>query len=313
MVQVSVVIPTFRRPELLKIAVDSSLDQTSLASDACEIVVVDNSPEGSARNQIEAYGPNGRFDVRYVHEPRPGISRARNAGIKAARGRFIAFLDDDEDAAPGWLDALLGATSHGAQAVFGPVHPRLEATGEPVPTHALRLFRRDFSVPDGSDITRFGAHLGAGNSLFEKAACFAAEEPFAYEYDGLGGEDSDLIFHLVQRGIRLTWAAKALVTEFVPANRLQLGYLAQRSFRNGQIRTFVRYRARQSSGPAWLGWMAVGVIQAGVWGTASVAVWPFRRQAAAKLRLAAAGGLGKIFWMRRFWPISYPSHVPVGQ
>jgi len=44
--------------------------------------------------------------VRYRHEPRPGVARARNAGVAASRGDFIAFLDDDEEADQHWLAGL---------------------------------------------------------------------------------------------------------------------------------------------------------------------------------------------------------------
>ena len=55
-----------------------------------EIVVVDNSAQRSAQATCEAFP-----EVRYVHEPRPGLSIARNAGIAASRGSLIAFTDDD--------------------------------------------------------------------------------------------------------------------------------------------------------------------------------------------------------------------------
>ena len=57
-----------------------------------EVIVVDNAPINDATKRCVARFPG----VRYVCEPRPGLDRARNAGIKAASGAIIAFTDDDE-------------------------------------------------------------------------------------------------------------------------------------------------------------------------------------------------------------------------
>ncbi|RIJ43461.1 glycosyltransferase, partial [Maribellus luteus] len=56
-----------------------------------------------------------------LHEPEPGVANARNAALAVAKGAMIAFLDDDEEAPPGWLAALIAAQARlGADAVFGP-------------------------------------------------------------------------------------------------------------------------------------------------------------------------------------------------
>ena len=66
--------------------------------------------------------------MHYVHEPAAGVANARNAGMTQATGGLIAFLDDDEEASPGWLAALIEAQRRfDADVVFGPVRTR--ATG----------------------------------------------------------------------------------------------------------------------------------------------------------------------------------------
>jgi O-antigen biosynthesis protein len=69
-----------------------------------EVVVVDNAP---TTDEVRAVVKEAALDCRYVREDRPGLSRARNAGVTAARGDLIAFLDDDEAADPYWLAELL--------------------------------------------------------------------------------------------------------------------------------------------------------------------------------------------------------------
>ncbi|XGX79529.1 Undecaprenyl-phosphate 4-deoxy-4-formamido-L-arabinose transferase [Terrabacter sp. BE26] len=75
-----------------------------------EVVVVDNASTTDAAEAVVADAPLG---CTYVRENRPGLSWARNAGARAARGDLIAFLDDDEVADRYWLAELLRAFSSG--------------------------------------------------------------------------------------------------------------------------------------------------------------------------------------------------------
>ena len=67
-----------------------------------EVIVVDNAPVSDAVRALVATAADG-LTLRYVPEPRPGLSWARNAGIAAASGDIIAWLDDDEEPDDHWL------------------------------------------------------------------------------------------------------------------------------------------------------------------------------------------------------------------
>lgn len=87
----SVVIPTYRRPALLREAIDSVLAQTC---GDFELIVVDDDPALSAR---EALAGIVDHRVRYVeNDHRRGGAGTRNAGIERATGKWVAFLDDDD-------------------------------------------------------------------------------------------------------------------------------------------------------------------------------------------------------------------------
>lgn len=89
---VTVVIPTYRRPQLVTNAIDSVLRQTFKD---LEIVVVDDCSPDDTRSVVEAIR-DGR--VRYLrHETNKGLPAVRNTGIRAARGQYVAFLDDDDE------------------------------------------------------------------------------------------------------------------------------------------------------------------------------------------------------------------------
>jgi len=99
---ISVVICTRDRPEQL----DNCLrhfDQQEYPR--FEVVVVDNASSGDAVRAVTESRP-GTVTYRYVAEPRPGLSWARNTGIAAASGEIIAFIDDDEEPDRQWLAGL---------------------------------------------------------------------------------------------------------------------------------------------------------------------------------------------------------------
>jgi glycosyltransferase involved in cell wall biosynthesis len=109
---VSVVIPTYRRPPLLRRAVASVLAQTV---DDFEIVVVDDASDESTRGVVRSFGDRR---IKYMrHQANLGVASARNTGILNSAGRFIAFLDDDDE----WLPEKLELQVDRMESVEGSV------------------------------------------------------------------------------------------------------------------------------------------------------------------------------------------------
>lgn len=168
---VSVVMCTRNRPDLIGTAVASVL-----ANDypSFELVVVDQSDDdrtGATVRALEATHPN----LRYVHTPIAGLSRAYNIGVRATNGPLLAFTDDDCVAPKGWLASIARAFSNDPEAdmLYGQVllPDRLRDRPEQVPTLGIsapaRLSRRD-----GFRIYGMGANFGLRRRLFDRIGGF---------------------------------------------------------------------------------------------------------------------------------------------
>jgi len=104
----SVVLCTRDRADQLRGALDSLL---ALDHPDFEVVIVDNAPSDDATRELVAALTDPR--VRYVREPVPGLSSARNAGVRAARHDIVAFTDDDVVVDRSWLRAVASGFSRG--------------------------------------------------------------------------------------------------------------------------------------------------------------------------------------------------------
>jgi len=92
MPQVSVIIPTFSRAEVLPIAIRSVLNQTF---QDLEILIVDDGSSDTTQAVVKSFDDDR---IHYIRHPKPrGGAAARNTGIAHSRGEYVAFLDDDDE------------------------------------------------------------------------------------------------------------------------------------------------------------------------------------------------------------------------
>jgi GT2 family glycosyltransferase len=203
---VSLIVCTRGRPRELERALAAI---GGAAAPPGEVLVVDNDPaDAGTRATVEAFG--GATDV---PEPRPGLSVARNAGIRAARGRLIAFVDDDTAVHPRWLERLLhGFADPRVLAVTGLVLPaeldtRAQVVFETTMGSARRgyrpmVFDQAFFAPQ----TPFGVPvwaIGAGANMAFRREAFDRVGLFD-ERLGAGAtgcsEDSELWYRILAAG-----------------------------------------------------------------------------------------------------------------
>lgn len=298
--RISIVVPTLRRAESLERALRSLLAQTGVSDRLAEIVVVDNSPEGSARALTARLGETAWAPLRYVHEPRPGVATARNTGVHAATGALIAFLDDDQEAPPTWLASLLAVHEDcRADVTFGPVEACIPAEGAWDREHLEVLFSR--TGPERSGV--IDDYHGCGNALLTRATALPGPSPFDTSRDEGGGEDDDLFAELKAKGRRFAWAADAAVLEHPAPHRLTLAYAARRAFAFGQGPSQTAARRRRWAELAR--WMVLGSAQTAVFAPAAAAGWLLRRPDWPRWFDRAMRGAGKVLWISAFEPRFY--------
>lgn len=297
---VCVLIPTFRRPGLLEQALRSVFAQEGSLDRIAEVVVADNDPHGSASSLVASLADQAPVRVVYAHAPTPGVATARNVGLAATQAPLIAFLDDDEAASAGWLAALLAAQEQtGADVLFGPIRGRVPQNLGWTAAYLEAFFGR--SGPSETGLTE-QIH-GCGNSLMVRASALIGDAPFDTAMNETGGEDDRLFTALQARGGRFGWAADAWVDEFAPADRATLRYALLRAFAYGQSPSQMAADRKD-----WLGvgrWMAIGLIQTGVFGLASLGLAALQKPSRAQMFDKAARGMGKVFWTKTFEPKLY--------
>lgn len=223
---VDVGVCTFRRPAVIETL--ASLAALALPADvALRVIVADNDETPEARSPIEDAAAKLGLELAYLHAPARNISVARNALLDAARAPWLAFIDDDETATPGWLAALLAEAERGGwdavlgpvKAVYAPDAPGWIAAGD---FHSTRPVVRGDRILKGY----------AGNVLLRRAAIEGLR--FDPALGRQGGEDDDFFYRLTDRGGTIGFAPEALAYEPVPPSRASLTWLLKRSFRTGQ-------------------------------------------------------------------------------
>jgi cellulose synthase/poly-beta-1,6-N-acetylglucosamine synthase-like glycosyltransferase len=288
-----------------------------------EVLVIDNSPEGSANLAVLDVALQASRPVRYVHEPEPGISNSRNAGLQHAAGEFIAFIDDDEVATEDWLTHLLNTQRNSqADVVFGPVLPSMP----PEIGKAEQFLYRDLLThwtehPTGAEVSStvlvpFWArghkaypNLASGNFLLRRHSDRVKNVRFDPRLGRTGGEDTLYFNQLLLTGSRFVWCAEAVAWEHVPPERLALRYALTRAFRGGQTSSMTPMLLKPQR-PVLTGLsMAIALAQVPVYATLAAfgAVtrspqWPYHL-------IRAVGAVGKLFWAAPFRAQAYGAGI----
>lgn len=299
---ITVIIPTCRRPKALMTAL-RSVGQQSLTNSSLQILVVDNNAAPVEKDRVDAFAADCLLKVDYVHCPQSGVSHARNAGLAHAKTRFIAFLDDDMEASPEWVERSLStAKKFNAGIVFSPTIARMPDPDDPRNSYMRPFFSHTLpDTPEGL-VKKF---LGTGGTFIDLSKCNLPSPAFDAELNGIGGEDDKFFEHLRCTGTKAAWSPEAKTYEIVPKSRATNTYVWERNFGYGQG------PSRTQAGRGWKGvlgvlrFMTTGTLQFAVYGPMFVALKVMKKPAYVSYMAMTARAMGKIYWGKRFAPQLY--------
>jgi GT2 family glycosyltransferase len=195
--RVSVVIPTYLRPELLLRCL-AALNSQTMAPDSYELIVVDDADNTATRRQIEEFSKKAACAIRYLSiKGTHGPDAARNVGWRSARAPIVAFTDDDTVPDFGWLEAGVRVLEHDTNlaAVTGQVIV-------PLPSAPTDYQRNEAGLQTAAFLT---ANCFCRRDVLERLRGF--DERFTSAWR----EDSDLHFRLIECGAKLQKAPEAIV------------------------------------------------------------------------------------------------------
>ena len=250
---VSVVLCTWNRSASLARALSSIANSVFSAPLKWEVVVVDNNSNDRTRDVVSAFRAEYGDKLRYVFESRPGLSNARNAGIREAQGEILAFVDDDVTVEPAWLDNLTSPLRSGEWAGSG---------GRILPAHNFApprwfSFENKLLVPlcayyNAGDVLSeateppYGANMAFRRAMFGKHGGFRTDLGRTLT-NLLSNEDTEFGRRLIAVGERLCYVPSATVYHEIHESRLHKGYYLRWWFDYGRAVS----REKGKGEPVW--------------------------------------------------------------
>lgn len=243
-----VCIPSFRRPQHLRLTLQSLVEQRTSRRFAVVVVENDAAKCESVPVAAEFVGAGGLSGLCVV-EPRQGNCQAINAAFETALATFpdarhFLMIDDDEIASPEWIERMVStAELTGADLVGGPVWPQfLDEMKRGLRRHPAFAPAYDGSGP-------VPVIYGCGNCLIRRSVFERVGLPaFDLRFNFLGGGDVDFFYRCMRLGLRFHWTAEASISETVPNARTSLGWLMTRGLRIGAINYHVQRKATPTAG-----------------------------------------------------------------
>lgn len=285
----SVVLCTHGRPDYLRACLRGLAAQDNRSF---EVLVVDSASPAPGAAAIAAHAAD--HGARLLRSEAPGLSRARNLGLEAAAGGWVAYLDDDAVPEPGWAQALfdrIGRLPADAAALGGRILPVWEA---PLPAWWPASLRGMLTIVEWQGFGEVGRDLPDGVEIYGANMAFARAPlldiggfPEALGRVGnrlLSGEEVEVVQRLRAAGFRAFYDGAATVRHHIQRERLTPGWLLSRLLWQGATDA-MRDRRQEGPGRA-LGAAARLALQA------PLLFWPPASPALLRARCGAAYNLG---------------------
>ena len=237
---VSVIVCTYNRAHYLAETLAHLLQQ-NISLNSFEIVLINNNSTDhteSVCNQFSSQNPD--FPFRYILEVIPGLSYARNRGIKEAKGEILTFIDDDAFAQPDFVKTIAKYFSKNANtiAVGGKIIPKYE--GKPPKWMSKYLLPLVAALDMGNEIKVFpkgkfpiGANMSIRKEAIEKYGSFDVNlGRKANELEG--SEEKDFFFRLGKPKAKVVYLPQAVVYHIIPAKRISFEHIKKQAIGIGK-------------------------------------------------------------------------------
>lgn len=234
-------IPTFRRPRQLAQLV-ATIEAMDKSGRKVEIFIADNDPARREGLKFCETRDDATVPIRCRLVPEPGIAAARNAILEdalASEAEYLVMFDDDEMVHVDFLSEILRAQREtGADATAGVVECVLE-NDSPAAEQSGLFFPPRRTLGTASLLPSVAAVLLSLGSLRR-----AGEPKFDLRLGTSGGEDTDFMLELRDRGFSFAWAPSAIVKEWMPKGRLTPRAVLRLAFQSGAngVRIMIKRR-----------------------------------------------------------------------
>lgn len=247
--EISVIICTYNRKELLKKVIDNVVNQT-IDKLRYEIVIVDNGSRDGAQKLISSWQSKYKKPrIVFLQEKRLGLGYSRNRGLGKATGEYIAFLDDDVSVDKDWLETILGCFREVKVepfAVGGQIYPRFKFK-KPL------WFKDKYAAVSFGEVARYlkkGESFSASNMIFRKKILgsfggFNTQVGMKGDFISVGEETSifEKIWDKYGDGKFFYYCPNIIVYHYISSYKTKISYQLKRYFAAGQA-WYIRHRQK---------------------------------------------------------------------
>ena len=231
---ISVVVCTYNRSSLLKNCI-RSLEKQMADKKNYEVIVVDNNSKDNTKEIVRDYIKN-KLNVRTVTEKNQGLSYARNRGWKEAKGKYVAYIDDDAIAELDWVEQIM---------IFIQKNPKIKAFGGPYSRFSPNplpawIPENYFTLNLGNTEKKIdlkkewisGSNMIFNRSIFDKYGGFNTNLGMKGSKI-LYGEETELLIRLKKMEEAVNYVPNIRVKHLVAEQKLNLWWLLKNDYSRG--------------------------------------------------------------------------------
>ncbi len=231
----SIVVCTYNRGDILIECLESVID-TYTHDYAIELIVVDNNCTDATATNVTLLAESHEY-IKYIQEPKQGLSHARNTGYRSATYDWVLYLDDDATLAPDFFERVDYLMTQGGYDCIGGLYLPWYKYGQP------RWFKDQYASnlkPQYSDLTRLSeTEFVSGGIFMVKRSRLIDVGGFDPNYGMTGdtvayGEEDDLQVRLRQRGIAIAYDPLLIIYHLVPKYKLNTRWFLKSSYNLGK-------------------------------------------------------------------------------